>query len=100
MTLLHVICGLAPPQIKNPGYAYATTSLIYEPVAILLDFMENQIHNLWIAVIVITFYSPSCLGQETAKGPYGLRVKLPPVCHTRRRFHTVPFSAERQAGKL
>ena len=29
-------------------------------------------------VIVITFYSPSCLGQETAKGPFGLRVKLPP----------------------
>ena len=30
-------------------------------------------------VIVITFYSPSCLGQETAKGPFGLRVKLPPA---------------------
>ena len=30
-------------------------------------------------VIVITFYSPSCLGQETAKGPSGLRVKLPPA---------------------
>ena len=23
----------------------------------------------------------------------------PPVYHTRRRFHTVPFNAERQAGK-
>ena len=22
MTSLHVICGLAPPGIKNPGYAY------------------------------------------------------------------------------
>ena len=41
-------------------------------------------------VSVITFYSPSCLGQETAKGPFGLRVKLPPVYHTRRRLHTVP----------
>ena len=30
-------------------------------------------------VIVITFYSPSCLGQETAKGPFGLRVKLRPA---------------------
>ena len=30
--------------------------------------------------IVITFYSPSFLGQETAKGPFGLRVKLP-VAH-------------------
>ena len=26
---------------------------------------------------VITFFSPSCLGQETAKGAFGLRVKLP-----------------------
>ena len=24
MTSLHVICGLGPPPIKNPGYAYAT----------------------------------------------------------------------------
>ena len=30
-------------------------------------------------LIVITFYSPSCLGQETAKGPFGLRVKLSPA---------------------
>ena len=32
-----------------------------------------------LIVIVITFYSPSCLSQETAKGPFGLRVKLPPA---------------------
>ena len=32
-----------------------------------------------VIVIVITFYSPSCLGQETAKGPFGLQVKLPPA---------------------
>ena len=42
-----------------------------------------------LTVVVITFYSPSCLGQETAKRPYGLRVKLPPVYHTRRRLHIV-----------
>ena len=30
-----------------------------------------------IASNVITVYSPSCLGQETAKGPFGLRAKLP-----------------------
>ena len=30
-----------------------------------------------INIFVITFYSPSCLGQETAKGPFDLRVKLP-----------------------
>ena len=32
-----------------------------------------------VIVIVITFYSPTCLGQETAKGPFGLLVKLPPA---------------------
>ena len=52
------------------------------------------------AVIVITFYSPSYLDHETAKGPLGLRVKLPPVYHTQWRLHTVPLIAERQAGKL
>ena len=41
------------------------------------------------AVTVIAFYSPSCLGQETAKGPFGLLVKLPPVYHTRR---TSPYA--------
>ena len=46
-------------------------------------------------VIVITFYSPSWLGQETAKGLFGLRVKLPPVYHTRWRLYTVLFNAER-----
>ena len=30
-------------------------------------------------MIVFTFYSPSCLGQETAKEPFGLRGKLPPA---------------------
>ena len=51
-------------------------------------------------VIVINIYSPSCLGQKTAKGPFGLRVKLPPVYHIRWRLHTVPLIDERQAGKL
>ena len=29
--------------------------------------------TIWI-VSVITFYLPSCIGQETAKGPFGLQV--------------------------
>ena len=41
-------------------------------------------------VIVITFYSLSCLGQKTAMGLFGLRVKLPPVHHTRWKLHTDP----------
>ena len=53
-----------------------------------------------VIVIVITFYSPSCLGQETAKGPFGLRVKLPPVFLTRRKLQSVSLIAEHQAGKL
>ena len=49
-------------------------------------------------VIIITFHSPSSLGQETVKGPFGLRVKLPPVYYARPRLHTVPLTGERQAG--
>ena len=53
-------------------------------------------------MIVIAFYSLTQLSQETAKGPFDLRVKLPPAHQsiTRRRLHTVPLIAERQAGKL
>ena len=51
-------------------------------------------------VIVITFYSPSCLGQETAKGLFGLRVELPPVDLALRKLHAVPLIAERKAAKL
>ena len=74
-----------------------------------ISYSKGNTHwtNFWIErawapwpYIVITFYS----GQETAKGPFGLQVKLPPahapVYHTRRRLHTVPLIAERQAGKL
>ena len=31
MTSLHVICGLGPPPIKNPGYAYATYHVFVKP---------------------------------------------------------------------
>ena len=54
-------------------------------------------------VIVITFYSPSCLGQETAKGRFGLRVKLPPAHLSTTQgggFTLSLLNAERQAGKL
>ena len=46
---------------------------------------EQQTVSRWM-VIVITFYSPSCLGQETAKGFFGFRVKLLPVTSL---LHTV-----------
>ena len=50
-----------------------------------------------------TFHSPSCLGQETAKGPFGLRVKLPPAHLFTTHgggFTLVSLIAEREAGKL
>ena len=47
------------------------------------EYMANAAYGIPLcqidAAIVITFYSPSCLGQETEKGPFGLRVKLPPA---------------------
>ena len=43
-----------------------------------ISLLNLPVYKLCI-VIVITFYSPSCLGQETAKGSFGLRVKLPPA---------------------
>ena len=52
-------------------------------------------------VILVIFYSPIYLGQETAKGPFGVRVKLPPLYHTRWRLHYIPFFyAKRQVGYL
>ena len=33
------------------------------------DFMQEKIQHLPV-IMLITFYSPSCLGQKTAKGPY------------------------------
>ena len=53
--------------------AYGPRSLKY--IARINSYDDEDNHY----VIVITFYSPSCLGQETAKGPFGLRVKLPPA---------------------
>ena len=41
------------------------------------DFVQKKIQHLPV-IMLITFYSPSCLGQETAKGPYQeslLRIK-------------------------
>ena len=51
-------------------------------------------------VLVITFFSPSCLGHEIAKEPSGLQIKLQPVYHTRWSLRTVSLIAKRQAGKL
>ena len=57
--------------------------------------------TLYAIAVVITFYSPSCFGQDTAKGPCGLRVKLPPALSTTHDGGcTFFFIAEHQEGKL
>ena len=58
---------------------------------------------MFVGVIIITVYSPSSLDHETAKGPFGLRIKLPPTHMSTIRGRGVTlclFIAERQAGKL
>ena len=49
---------------------------------------------------VITLEAPSCQRQETANGSFGLKESSYHLYHTRLRLHTVPFNAERHAGKL
>ena len=74
--------------LTNP---HSAMSFIIECCFLFSSFMLFVV-NIWfhifwgkgnlitvVELIVITFYSPSCLGQETAKGPFGLRVKLPPA---------------------
>ena len=51
-------------------------------------------------IVITVHYLPRCLSQETVKGPFSLRVNLPPPSHTQWRLHTLPFHAERQAGKF
>ena len=46
MTSLHMICDLAPPSIKNPGYAYEAQLRLHKKLSgflqskILLQFLE------------------------------------------------------------
>ena len=74
-------------RVRSPGQQN-TDWLNFCGMVIVIDNM----------VIIITFHSPSSLGQETVKGPFGLRVKLPSVYYARPRLHTVPLTGERQAG--
>ena len=45
-----------------------------DTLQVICDYKSKGVRqNMTVViVIVITFYSPSCLGQETAKGPFGL----------------------------
>ena len=60
-------------------------------------------HGHYFACNCNFIYSPSCLDQETAKGPFGLRVKLPAAHLSTTHcggFTLFLFIAERQAWKL
>ena len=50
--------------------------------------------------IAVTFYSQTCLGQETAKGPFDLRVKLPPARLSTTHDGGFTYIAQRKAEKL
>ena len=77
-----------------------TSKCVLEDVLEAKDVLEDSTSGNLIIITVITYYSPSCLGQEAAKGSFCVRIKLPPVYHIRWRLQTVPFIAVRQAGKL
>ena len=80
---LHKNCLNYASVLNKPMQLKRITKDVWEqsphPLGDLVSFYSNHISHVFEVVIVITFYSPSCLGQETAKGPFGLRVKLPPA---------------------
>ena len=52
--------------------------IFVERFSSVIKFSHISSQPFKFKLIVITVYLPSCLGQETAKGPFGLQVKLPP----------------------
>ena len=56
-----------------------------------------------VIVLVITFYFTKLSWPGDSEGTFwssSQAATCPPVYHIRRRLHTVPLIAERQAGKL
>ena len=61
---------------------------------------RQEVFHCYCDFIFHILHSLNCLGQNTAKRPFGFRFKLPPAYHTGWRLRTVRFNAELQAGKL
>ena len=61
---------------------------------------KSRIPNILFIAINTSGRMLWTLVRKIAKGSIDLRVKLPPVYHTRWRLHTVSFIIKRQAGKL
>ena len=77
---------------------YNTLSHCQVPISSTVQFNIFK----FSVVIVITFYLPNCLGQDS-EGTFrssSQDATCPPVYHTWWRLNTVPLFAERQAGKL
>ena len=70
--------------------------------SVFFIFFERMNFETQLRTIIITFYLPSCRGQETVKKPTGLRVKLPPahLLTTHDGGFNVSLIAESQEGKL
>ena len=62
--------GCIPPL---PG-----PNIIIFPPVVISNLLPGDLHCfVKVGVIAITFHSSSYLGQERAKGPFGLQVKWP-----------------------
>ena len=87
--LLTLLCNPSDPKGgpwhngPPPKHAPERDSMCFQLILKYFSFVYSEAQKYGDFklgnVIVITFYSPSCLGQETPKGPFGLRVKLPPA---------------------
>ena len=70
---MFLYCALALKRKGHRTMRFSSRQITLLPKIYFLS-LTDYYHE-----IVITFYSPSCLGQEMAKGLFGLRVKLPPA---------------------
>ena len=77
--------------VRSPSLFITSTAQLTHPDEVFQRFALSDANSLsmefsafltQVVVINFTFYLPSRLGQETAKGRFGLQVKLPPVCHS------------------
>ena len=85
MTSLHVICGLGPPPIKNPGYAYGHGRPIFQNQMSCFCF-----YNLLKRKTDVTFINPT-LG-ETQRTEYDQH-KLKTPMNYQRATRFMPYDA-------
>ena len=84
-------------------HSHAQTNYIQPPKIHLKDVLFG-FNITTVIVITVHVYSLRILRRKTAKGPFGLRRKLPPLVHCPSVSNTegvshCPFVAEHQAGK-